>query len=125
MRRFVKQVSSGQSGFSMLELLIVVAILGILAAVIAVNLISFITVGKLGAANTEVSNTKIAASGYMADNNHVWPSDSTVLDNYLDTLPDTTYTFNVSNGLITTATGGWADDGLIFDIASQMWLKAP
>ncbi len=101
------------------------AILGIIAAIVTLNVAGLISTGQINAANTEVANVRTAATGYMASNNGVWPADSTVLAPYLSASPETTYTFNVDNGLITSTTGGWADQGLTFSTASQMWQKAP
>ena len=68
---------------------------------------------------------KTAATAYLVEHKGVWPADSTVLAPYLSALPEATYTFNVDNGLVTSATGGWADQGLTLSTATQMWQKAP
>ncbi|MFC2063233.1 type IV pilin protein [Chloroflexota bacterium] len=118
-------MNSKQNGFTIIELLIVLAILGLIAAITIPNAMGFRITGQLNAANTEVSNVKTAATGYMANHDQLWPTDSTLLDSYLSGEPKSTYTFHTTNGLMTSATGGWADDGLIFSAASQMWLKGP
>jgi len=54
-------------GFILISHLIIVATLGIIAAVIIPNLGTFMSIGTLSAANSEVENVKTLSLAYYAD----------------------------------------------------------
>ena len=66
------KLNKAQKGFTLIELLIVIAILGILAVVAIPSLKSFITSGKISAANSEVSTAQVAQEAYASENNGVF-----------------------------------------------------
>ena len=75
MKSLMKGMHRGEKGFTLIELLIVVAILGIIAAVVIPNLGTFMTTGRLSAANTEAENVKSAELAFFAEYGE-WPADT-------------------------------------------------
>jgi len=118
----MKRFRYGEKGFTLLEVLLIILILSILAGIVTANLSTFVTIGRVAAANTEVANVKTGAVGYMAEN-EVWPATSDLLADYLSAVPDTTYTFNPVNGLITLPLTDAAWPGLTFVPADQKWVR--
>ena len=131
MKSLMKGIHRGEKGFTLIELLIVVAILGIIAAVVIPNLGAFMTTGKLSAANSELENVKSASLAYYAENSD-WPTDSGDLTDFVAGNLTSTYGFCASHGWVTTATGGWDDDGLDWDPGTAgasgehgKWIREP
>jgi prepilin-type N-terminal cleavage/methylation domain-containing protein len=78
----MKMMHRGENGFTLIELLIVIAIVGIVAAVIIPNVGTFMRMGTMTAANSEVGNVRTAAVAYYGDYGE-WP-DSTMSGNFTD-----------------------------------------
>ena len=78
---------------------------------------------QLPQANAEVALVLTAAGAYCADNQGVWPSNSTKLYPDFITAPtDAVYAFSTSTGKITSVINGDGfTKGLTFDIVNQMW----
>jgi prepilin-type N-terminal cleavage/methylation domain-containing protein len=88
-----------QRGFTLIEVLVVTGILGILGGVVAPNLSHFLNQGTVNAANAELANVEIAATGYLADHSS-WPPDSAALAGYLSGPPRARYTFDTGTGYV-------------------------
>jgi prepilin-type N-terminal cleavage/methylation domain-containing protein len=136
MRRILGRVKKafryGEKGFTLIELLIVVAILGILAAVLVPNLISFLTTGKVAAANTEVGTVETAALAYYANNDGAWPTDANLLytGNYTSAYSHYNYGFDAYGKVTVSGTGPWGGNqghpteaSVVWESATHKWKK--
>jgi len=103
--KFMKTFRYGEKGFTLIELLIVIAVLGVLAAVAVPNVSSFVTSGKIAAANSELANVKTANAAYASENNGTYLGTVTgsSLSLYLQGNVTGTYYFNTSTGAVTSA----------------------
>jgi type IV pilus assembly protein PilA len=122
--KFSKQ-SRGEKGFTLIELLIVIAILGILAAVIIPNVTSFITSGKVSAANSELASIQTAQEAYLADSGGAYAGTSAALTPYLQGTLKGTYTFSTTTGLVLTAdctASSWGT-AIDFKLSTQQWQR--
>jgi prepilin-type N-terminal cleavage/methylation domain-containing protein len=132
MRRILRKVGKsaryGEKGFTLIELLIVVAILGILAAVIIPNVSTFLKTGTLNAARTELENVKTASMAYYAENSS-WPGSSDNLSAFLTGTLKADYSFDTSNGLVTTGApadnGAGAWSGIQWNTSTDTWDRTP
>ena len=123
----MKRFRYGEKGFTLLEILIVILLLSILAGIVTANLSTFLTIGKVAAANTEVDNVETAALAYYADNYKTWPPDANTLDTdgYLSGMPVDNYTFDVWGKVIPDGTPGWGTDtSLVWNDDDHEWQKA-
>lgn len=62
-----KHLRTDESGLTLIELTIVIAILGILAAFIAPRVMNAVDDARVGKAQTEIANLKVALSKYSLD----------------------------------------------------------
>ena len=122
----MKRSLKGQNGFTLIELLIVIAILGILAAVIIPNVNSFITSGRISAANQEVASLNTAQEAFTAENGGTYAANSSGLSAFLYGTLRASYTFNTTTGQIATAdatiAGGWGNT-IDFKLSTQQWQR--
>ena len=119
------KLNKAQKGFTLIELLIVIAILGILAAVAIPSLKSFITSGKISAANSEVSTAQIAQEAYASENNGVFAANSSSLAIYTSTPLAATYTYDTTTGKVLTAdctATSWGTS-IDFSLSKQQWIR--
>ena len=132
-----KCLHRGEKGFTLIELLIVVAILGIIAAVVIPNLGTFMTTGKLSAANSEAENVKTAALAYYAEYGE-WPdstedTDPGTFKHFLAGNLSASYFFDddgfidgVGNPGVAPSAGGTTSsgwDGIVWDIDARQWVR--
>ena len=85
-------------------MLIVIAILGILAAVAIPNVSTYLTNGKLSAANTEVNILNLGITSYQADHNGDNPA--TIADILIYISPTTTIkgSYTITAGVLAGVT---------------------
>ena len=118
----------GEKGFTLLEILLVILILSILAAIVTANLSTFLTIGKVAAANTEVANVEAAAVAYYADNNETWPdsSDELATNDYLSDNALVDYGFDGSGRVTFTDGGAWgpANTDVVWNATDHKWEPA-
>ena len=72
-----------QKGFTLIELIIVIAILAILAVVAVANMGTFLHLGRVNAANSELANVQTANQAYAIDDNHIFATTSADLEGLL------------------------------------------
>lgn len=116
MKRYVKIGYQRKNGFTLIELLIIVAILAILAVVVFANMGTFMHMGRVNAANSELTNVRTANQAYNNDNS-TFATTSDDLDDYLDRSLKGSYSFDPSSGAITgTPSSGY--DGVSWNASS-------
>ncbi len=123
----MKRFRCGEKGFTLLEILIVILILSILAAIVTANLSTFLTIGRVAAANTEVANVEMAAVAYYADNDENWPPDANTLDTdgYLSGTPVDNYGFDDYGKVEPEDATQWGDDdSVVWNATDHQWQKA-
>jgi type IV pilus assembly protein PilA len=120
----MKRLHRGEKGFTLIELLIVIAILGIIAAIVVPNVAGFMLTGTLNAANSEVQNVQIAATGYVSENNAEWPDSSDDLGDFLEGgigNLKATYNFGGDAGIESVSDQEWV--GIYWDADTQTWKR--
>ena len=123
----MKRFRYGEKGFTLLELLLIILILSILAAIVTANLSTFVTIGRVAAANTEVDNVETAALAYYADNDKNWPGDAAALvtGEYLNAAPKDNYGFDDWGTVIPEDATQWGgDDSVVWNSDAHQWQKA-
>lgn len=106
------------NGFTLIELLIVIAILAILAVVALANMGTFIHLGRVNAANSELANVQTANHAYRNDNEErKFASNSSYLEPYFDKDLKGYYEFDPETGAI-TGTPTIDYDGVTWDTSS-------
>ena len=123
----VKRFRYGEKGFTLLEILLVILLLSILAAIVTANLSTFLTTGRVAAANTEVANVETAALAYYADHNETWPGSSNELatNDYLSDNALVDYGFDGSGRVIFTDGGAWGSHAdVVWNATEHKWEPA-
>ena len=117
----------GEKGFTLLEILIVILLLSILAGIVTANLSTFLTIGRVAAANTEVGNVETAALAYYADNDKTWPGDAAALvtGEYLNAAPKDNYGFDDWGTVIPEDPTQWGGDTtVVWSNDDHQWQRA-
>jgi len=123
----VKGFRYGEKGFTLLEILLVILLLSILAAIVTANLSTFLTTGRVAAANTEVANVETAALAYYADNDETWPgsSDELAANDYLNDNALVDYGFDGSGRVTFTHAAAWGSHAdVVWNATEHKWEPA-